>query len=191
MNSFLSCNPLHPPPIGMQLYLVPSKAGAWFKKKSPLGKISFLVDWPLSERAIKCQQASWPEDDVKPLRFYFFIHLFEAPDFDKGQDCWPPHDSVFIPMYNKRYISKPKNKEMGSVSGKTDSPMSFFLAPRFFLAEFPSGAWVLTISTYFPRLLSSMWEGAQGGAPSDIQMALVAQRRWCKFLVLEFYWYLT
>ena len=35
----------------------------------------------------------------------------------------PPRDSVFIPMCNKRYISKPQNKEIGSVSGKTDSPM--------------------------------------------------------------------
>ena len=29
-------------------------------------------------------------------------------------------------------------------------------------------------------------EGAQGGAPSDIQVALVTQHRWCKFLVLNF-----
>ena len=43
---------------------------------------------------------------------------------------------------------------MGSVSGKTDSPMSFFLAPRFFLAEFPSGAWVLAMSTYLSWLSS-------------------------------------
>ena len=74
---------------------------------------------------------------------------------------------------------------MGSVSGKTDSPVSFFLA------EFPSGAWVLAMSTYLPWLLSSAQEGAQGGAPSDIQVALVAQCRWCKVLVLEFYWYPT
>ena len=60
-----------------------------------------------------------------------------------------------------------------------------------FLAEFPSGAWVLTMSTYLPRLLSSTREEAQGGAPSDIQVAPVAQRRWCKFLVLELYWYPT
>ena len=80
---------------------------------------------------------SWPEDDVP-----FFIHLCEAPDFDKGQDCWPLRDSVFIPMCNKRYISKPKNKEIGSVSRKTDSPMLLLLAP-IFLAEFPSGAWML------------------------------------------------
>ena len=62
---------------------------------------------------------------------YLFIHLCEAPDFDKGQDCWPPRDSVFIPMCNKRYISKPKNKEIGSVSGKTDSPMSLLSCSRF------------------------------------------------------------
>ena len=58
------------------------------------------------------------------MMYLFYIHLCEAPDFDKGQDCWPPRDSVFIPMCNKRYISKPKNKENWSVSGKTDSPMS-------------------------------------------------------------------
>ena len=52
-------------------------------------------------------------------------------------------------MCNKRYISKPKNKEIGSVSGKTDSLMSFFLLPVF-LAEFPSGAWVPSKSTYLP-----------------------------------------
>ena len=57
------------------------------------------------------------------------------------------------------------------------------------LAEFPSGAWVITTSTYLPWLLSSVRKGAQGGAPSDIQVALVAQCRWCKFLVMEFYWY--
>ena len=83
----------------------------------------------------------------------FFKHLCEAPDFDKGQDCWLPRDSVFIPMCNKRYISKPKNKEIGSVSGKTDSLMSFFSAPHF-LAEFPSGAWVPSKSTYLPRFSS-------------------------------------
>ena len=62
----------------MQLYLVPSEGGAWFKKNHPW-KISF---W-LTDRY---QQASWPEDDLKPLR-PFCIHLYEAPDFDKGQDC--------------------------------------------------------------------------------------------------------
>ena len=36
------------------------------------------------------------------------IHLYEAPDLDKGQVCWPPRDSVFIPMYNKKYVSKPE-----------------------------------------------------------------------------------
>ena len=48
----------------------------------------------------------------------------------------------FVSMCNKRYISKPKNKKIGSVSGKTDSPLCSFLF-SVFLAEFPSGAWVL------------------------------------------------
>ena len=37
----------------------------------------------------------------------------------------------FVSMCNKRYISKPENKEIRSVSGKTDSPVLFFLVPRF------------------------------------------------------------
>ena len=109
----------------MQLYLevVPGL------RKNTLGKTkSFGYQ---KERVIKCQQVSWPEDDVKSLR-PFFIHLCEAPDFYKGRNCWPPHDSVFIPMCNKRYISKPKNKEIGSVSRKTDSPVSFLFCSPFF-----------------------------------------------------------
>ena len=42
-----------------------------------------------------------------------------------------PHVTLifpFVSMCNKRL---PKNKEIGSVSGKTGSPMSFFLAPHF------------------------------------------------------------
>ena len=43
------------------------------------------------------------------------------------------------------------------------------LPPSPFLAEFPSGAWRLTISTYLPQLLRSMREGAEGGGPPAIQ----------------------
>ena len=63
----------------MQLYL---EGGAWFKKNT-LGKNKFFGYQ--KERIIKCQQVSWP-DDVIFLR-PFFLHLCEAPDFDKGQDC--------------------------------------------------------------------------------------------------------
>ena len=87
-------------------------------RKNTLGRNKFFGYQ--KERIIKCQQVS-----LMTRRWCtFFIHLCEAPDFDKGQDCWLPRDSIFIPMCNKRYINKPKNKEIGSVSGKTDSPMS-------------------------------------------------------------------
>ena len=65
------------------------------------------------------------------------------------------------------------------------------LPPSPFQAEFPSGAWRLTTSTNFPWLLRPTREGAQGGAPSAIQVGAGGLRRWCKFLVLEFYWYST
>ena len=50
-------------------------------RKNTLGKNKFFGYQ--KERVVKCQQASWPEDDVKPLRFF----LCKALDFDKGQDC--------------------------------------------------------------------------------------------------------
>ena len=53
-------------------------------RKNTLGKNKFFGYQ--KERVIKCQQASWPEDDVKPLR-PLCILLCKAPDFDKGQDC--------------------------------------------------------------------------------------------------------
>ena len=154
-------------------------------RKNTLGRNKFFGYQ--KERIIKCQQISLMARRWCKIPKTF---LCEAPDFDKGQDCWPPRDSVFIPMYNKRYISKPKNKEMGSVSGKTDTPMSFFLAPRFsgWIPIWSVGARhvYLLVLAFKPT-----WEGAQGGAPSDIQVVQVAQCRWCKFLVLEFYWYPT
>ena len=51
-------------------------------RKDTLGKNKFFGYQ--KERVIKCQQALWPEDNVKPLRSFF---LCKAPDFDKGQDC--------------------------------------------------------------------------------------------------------
>ena len=51
--------------------------------------------------------------------------------------------------------------------GKTGFPRVSSLL--YFLAEFPSGAWRLAMSTYLPRLLRSMREGAQGGALPAIQ----------------------
>ena len=140
------------------------------------------------ERVIKCQQVSWPEDDVKPLRPFLYIYvkhliLIKVRTAD-------PRVTLFIPMYNKRYTSKPKNKEIGSVSRKTDSLMSFFPAPRFsgWIPIWSVGAChvYLLVLAFKPTR-----EGAQGRAPSNIQVAPVAQRRWGKFLVLEFYWYPT
>ena len=75
-------------------------------------------------------------------------------------------------MCNKRYISKPQNKEIRSVSGKTDSLMSFFLLPVF-LAEFPSGAWVPSKSTYLPRFSSPREK-----EPKDGHLPIFKWHRW-------------
>ena len=99
-------------------------------RKNTLGRNKFFGYQ--KERIIKCQQVSLMARRWCNIpKTFFYIHLCEALDFDKGQDCWSPRDSVFIPMCNKRYISKPQNKEIGSVSRKTDSPMSLLSCSRF------------------------------------------------------------
>ena len=52
-----------------------------------------------------------------------------------------PHVTLYSSLcITKSIYANLKNKEIISVSGKTDSPVSFFPL----LAEFPSGMWVLT-----------------------------------------------
>ena len=54
------------------------------------------------------------------------------------------------------------------VTGKTGFPRVIF--SLLFSAEFPSGLWRLAMSTYLPWLLRPTREGAQGGAPSAVQV---------------------
>ena len=70
-------------------------------------------------------------------------------------------------MYNQKYKKPFQTIEDGPVTGKTGFPHVFLLC---FQAEFPSGVQRLTTSTYLPWLLRPMQEGAQGGAPSTIQV---------------------
>ena len=44
----------------------------------------------------------------------------------------PRVDSGFIPMCNRRLEASLRNRDMGSVSGKTDSPVSFLSCSPFF-----------------------------------------------------------
>ena len=137
----------------MSLYL---EGGAWFKKKNTLGTQKCFGDQ--KERIVTCQQASRPEEEVISLRpgffvffFFLFVHLREAPDSEKGRDSWPPRDSVFIPICHRRDRSKPHTKEIGSVSGKTDTRMSL-LSCSPFLWPNPKG-FSLFSSAHFPTTL--------------------------------------
>ena len=73
--------------------------------------------------------------------------------------------SIDLYVKSKVYKAFPDNR--GWASHWTGSPMSSLL---YFQSEFPSWAWRLTMSTYLPWLLRPTREGAQGGAPSTIQM---------------------
>ena len=70
-------------------------------RKNTFGKNKFFGYQ--KERIIKCQQVSWPEDDVKSLRPFNVKHLIliKVRTVD-------PHVTPYSYLYNKRYISKLK-----------------------------------------------------------------------------------
>jgi len=121
----------------MSLYL---EGGARFKKKTPSEHVSVLGIRKKGSSHVSRPQGQKMMSYVISLRLFFFFfpkHVCEAPDFQKGRDSRPPRDSVVIPICHKRDRSKPTTKDIGSVSGKTDTPTSLlsFLLPVS-LAEF-------------------------------------------------------
>ena len=78
-----------------------------------------------------------------------------------------PEDNVYNIICEKGIKVLLKIKLLGPRSPKQlGLPVSSLL---YFLAEFPSGLWRLTMYTYLPWLLRPTRKGAQGGAPSTIQ----------------------
>ena len=110
------------------------------------------------------------------------------PGLDNSQGCWCCIILYYplISTYNQKVKKGFQTIKDGPVSqtsfsnwflGNLTPPMASLSLSLFlclplspFQAEFPSGAWRLSESTYLPWLLRSMPEGAQGGAPSAIQV---------------------
>ena len=92
----------------------------------------------------------------------------------------------FVSMCNKRYISKPENKETDQFLGRLSPPCRSFLFSAF-LAEFPSRVWVLTKPANFALAFKFHARGSPRGAPSNIQVGAGGLRRWCKLLVPKLY----
>ena len=163
------------------------------KEKTLLGKKSFLVDRHLSrKRAIKMLTGPLARRWCKTTwdLLYMGRYAKRKPGLNKVQDCCPCiilHIPLFL--YVQLGVYKLLLKIKLWVWHQCLAPPCHSFLP--FLAEFPSGAWRLTVSTYLPCLLRLMGEGAQGGAPSAIQAGTSGLRRWCKFLVLELYWFST
>ena len=126
----------------MQLYLVPSEGGAWFKKNRPW-KISLWLtdryqkrkDHKMSAGLIARRWCKTPKD----LFVYVYTkHLIWIKV--RTADSRVTLKFPFVSMCNKRYISKPENKVIRSVAGKTDSPVSFFLSPSGWILIWSVGA---------------------------------------------------
>ena len=133
--------------------------------------MSFLVDRHLSrKRAIKMLTGPlarrWRKTTWDLL--YMGRYAKRKPGLNKGQDCCP-YITLHIPLfvYVQLGIYKLLLKIKLWVWHWCLAPPCHSFLP--FLAEFLSGVWRLTVSTYLPWLLRPMQEGAQGVAPSAIQ----------------------
>ena len=98
-----------------------------------------------------------------------------APSTIQAGTCGPmwtvqvPCLRALLALYVKSKVYKAflDNRRWASHWKDWFPPCLFLL---YFLDEFPSGMWRLAMSTYLSQLLRPMREGAQGGAPSTIQM---------------------
>ena len=160
------------------------------KEKTLQGKMSFLVDRHLSrKRAIKMLTGPLARRWCKTTWDLLYMGRYAKgkPGLNKGQD-WCPCIILHIPLF--LYVQLGAYKLLLKINlwvwhWCLAPPCHSFLP---FLAEFPSGAQRLSMSTYLPWLLRPRREGAQGGAPSAIQAGAGDLRRWCKPLVSELYW---
>ena len=87
-----------------------------------------------------------------------------------------PHVTLkfpFVSMCNKRYVSKPKNKKSDQFLERLIPPCRSFLF-SVFLAEFPSGAWVLAKPANFA--LASKFR--MRGSPSRGTLQYSSGRWW-------------
>ena len=117
-------------------------------------------------------------------------HTKRKHGLNKGQDCCPCitlHIPLFL--YVQLLVFKLLLKIKLWVWHRCLAPPCRSFLP--FQAEFPSGAQRLSVSTYLPWLLRPTREGAQGRAPSAIQVGGSGLRRWYKPLVSELYWSLV
>ena len=144
---------------------------------------------PLSEKGYKMLivllAGRWCKSPIQLV--YTARYAERKPGLDKSQGCWRCIILYYplISMYNQKYkrlsrtikdvpVSQTSfsNWFIGNLTPPCRIPLSPFLPlpPSPFQAEFPSGAWKLSESTYLPWLLRPTWEGAQGRAPSAIQV---------------------
>ena len=111
--------------------------------------------------------AFWPEDDVNHPRLVYMTKYAERKPGLHESGLLTLHNFILsIDLYVKSRVYKAFPDNRGWAIHWTGFPRVFLLC---FLAEFPSGAWKLAMSTYLPRLLRSTQEGAQVGAPPAIQ----------------------
>ena len=163
------------------------------KEKTLQGKKSFLVDRHLSrKRAIKMLTGSlaWRWYKTTWDLLYTGRYARGKPGLNWGQDC-RPCITLHIPLflYVQLGVYKLPLKIKLWVWHRCLAPPCRSFLPS--LAEFPSGVWRLTVSTYLPWLLRPTREGAQGRAPSAIQAGAGGLHRQCKLLVSEVYWFST
>ena len=147
------------------------------------GEISVLVDWPLSQGE---------------------GHKLSASPLAKRW-CNTPKTSVYICMKHQTlikvrtadpawllynisvYKNRPwKNKKWDQFLERLVSPCRSLSQT---LAEFPSGARSLPSLLILPGLLRSDQGGLSVSSPSGEQKDSCGLRKWCKLLVLKFYWF--
>ena len=144
------------------------------------GEISVLVDWPLSQgEGHKLSAGPLARRWCSTPKTFVYIcmkHLILI----KVRTAVPVWLLYNISVYKNR-LWKIKN---------WDQFLEILVSPclSLTLAESPSGAWNPPCLLIMPGLLRSDRGGLSVSSPSGEQKDACGLRKWCKLLVLKFYW---
>ena len=147
------------------------------------GEISVLVDWPLSQgegHKLSAGPLARRWCNTPKTSVYICMKHLTLIKVRTADPVWLLHN---ISVYKSRPW---KIKNWDQFLKILVSPC---LSVSQTLAESPSGAWSLPCLLIMPGLLRSDRGGLSVSSPSGERKDACGLRKWCKLLVLKFYWF--
>ena len=147
------------------------------------GEISVLVDWPLSQgegHKLSAGPLARRWCNTPKTAVYICMKHLTLIKVRTADPAWLLHN---ISVYKSRPWKIKNWDQFLEILVSSCHSLSQTLA------EFPSGAWSLPCLLIMPGLLRSDRGGLSVSSPLGERKVACGLRKWCKLLVLKFYWF--